>query len=129
MTNQFSAQVFQAMMDAAQDDEELLEFFGDCLASFRDYEGAILEMEGWMKLYRPATLGTGAYQERREALDAARTRCHNAVLAHVSALNRMAAAQGLEPVYDGTVSEDAPYRRQVADAVLGYLHTLVEGRL
>lgn len=129
MTNQFSAQTFHTLMDRAQDDQELLEFFGDCLASFRAYEAAILEMEGWMKLYRPATLGTTAYQDQREALDKARTRCHNAVLANMSALNRMAAAQGLEPVYDGTVSEEPPYRRQVADAVLGYLHTLVEGRV
>lgn len=129
MTNQFSAQTFHTLMDRAQDDQELLEFFGDCLASFRAYEAAILEMEGWMKLYRPATLGTTAYQDQREALDKARTRCHNAVLANMSALNRMAAAQGLEPVYDGTVSEETPYRRQVADGVLGYLHTLVEGRV
>lgn len=129
MTNQFSAQTFHTLMDRAQDDPELLEFFGDCLDSFRAYQAAILEMEGWMKLYRPETLGAAAYQDRREALDKARTRCHNAVLANVSALNRMAAAQGLEPVYDGTVSEETPYRRQVADAVLGYLHTLVEGRV
>lgn len=129
MTNQFSAQTFHTLIDRAQDDQELLEFFGDCLDSFRAYEAAILEMEGWMKLYRPATLGTAAYQDRREALDKARSRCHNAVLANVSALNRMAAAQGLEPVYDGTVSEDAPYRRQVADAVLGYLRALVEARV
>lgn len=129
MTNQFSAQTFHALMDRAQDDPELLEFFSGCLDKFRAYQEAILEMEGWMKLYRPETLGAQAYQDRREALDKARSRCHDAVLAAISALNRMAAAEGLEPVYDGTVSEDAPYRRQVADGVLGYLRALVESRL
>lgn len=128
MTNQFSAQTFHALLAGAQDDPELLEFFSDCLASFRAYQSAIVEMEGWMKLYRPKTLGVQAYQDRCTELDAARTRCHNAVLANIGALNRMAAAQGLEPVYDGTVSEDQPYRRQVADAVLAYLHTLLTER-
>lgn len=129
MTNRFSAQSFHSLMAGAQEDPELLEFFSDCLASFQAYQSAILDMEGWMKLYRPETLGAQAYQERRAGLDAARTRCHNAVLANVSALNRMAAAAGLEPVYDGTVSEDQPYRRQVADAVLDYLHALLTERL
>lgn len=129
MTNQFSAQSFHALMAGAQDDGELLEFFAGCLDSFRAYQSAIVEMEGWMKLYRPETLGRQAYQERRNELDTARSHCHNAVLANVSALNRMAAKAGLEPVYDGTVSEDQPYRRHVADAVLSYLHTLLEERL
>lgn len=129
MTNQFSAKSFQALMDGAQDDPELLEFLSGCLSSFSAYQSAIVEMEGWMKVYRPETLGAQAYQERREALDKARTRCHNAVLANVSALNRMAAAAGLEPVYDGTVSEERPYRRQVADGVLAYLEEVIRQRI
>lgn len=129
MTHEFSAKSFHSLIDGAQDDPELLEFFSDCLASFRAYQSAIVEMEGWMKLYRPKTLGTQTYQDRRASLDDARTHCHNAVLANVSALNRIAAAQGLEPVYGGTVSQEQPYRRQVADAVLDYLHTLLEERL
>lgn len=129
MTNQFSAQSFHKLMEGSQDDPELLEFLSDCLASFRAYQSAIVEMEGWLKVYRPETLGVQAYQERRTDLDKARSRCHNAVLANISALNRMADAAGLEPVYDGTVSEEQPYRRQVADAVLGYLAGLIHERL
>lgn len=129
MTNQFSAQSFHALMAGGQDDPELLDFLSGCIASFSAYQAAIVEMEGWMKVYRPETLGPRVYQERREALDKARTRCHDAVLANVSALNRLAAAAGLEPVYDGTVSEDQPYRRQVANAVLHYLEEVIEKRI
>jgi hypothetical protein len=39
-------------------------------------------------------------------------------------LNRMAAMAGLPSVYEGTISEDQPYRRQVADAVLEYVHKM-----
>lgn len=129
MAGQFSSQSFHSLMKGGQDDPELLEFLSDCLNCFQAYQSAILEMEGWMKLYCPENLGAQAYQDRREELDKARTRCHNAVLANITALNRMATAAGLEPVYDGTVSEEQPYRRQVADAVLDYLAQLVRQRI
>jgi hypothetical protein len=61
-------------------------------------------------------------------MDRKRTSCHNAVLANVSMLNRMAAMAGLPPVYEGVISEDQPYRRQVADAVLEYVHKIIQDR-
>lgn len=68
------------------------------------------------------------YRSEVAALDRNRTVKHNTVLTFVNILNRMAAAEGLAPVYDGKVSEDKPFRRQVADAVLAYAQTVIENR-
>lgn len=59
----------------------------------------------------------------------ARAARHNSVISHVSALNRMVTTVGLEPIYDGTVSEERPYRRQVANGVLGYIEQMVHDRM
>ncbi len=61
-------------------------------------------------------------------MDKARTRAHNAVLANVKLLNRLAENAGLAPVYEGTVSQERPYRREVADAVMAYIASVIEDR-
>lgn len=43
-------------------------------------------------------------------------------------LNRLAASNGLELVYDGVLSREQPYRRQIADAVMRYLNEIVIDR-
>lgn len=43
-------------------------------------------------------------------------------------LNRMASKAGVGPIYGGTVSEEMPYRRQVADAVLEYVESIISDR-
>ena len=61
--------------------------------------------------------------------DKTRTRCHNAVIAQVNCLNRLAEEAGIPPLYDGVVSEERPYRRQVADAVLDFVRDSILNRL
>lgn len=36
--------------------------------------------------------------------------------------------KNLEPIYAGTVSKERPYRREVANAVLDYLQSVIENR-
>ena len=42
-----------------------------------------------------------------------------------SMLNRIASMTNIPPDYDGTVSYEQPYRRQVADAVLNYVQEII----
>lgn len=125
----FHTDVLEKLMTACGDDPETLEIIGDCIKDFSAYHAAIVEMETWLKLHNYGNTDRAAYQDRKVSLDKARTVCHNAVLGRVSILNRMAAQAGLEPVYDGTVSEERPYRRQVANAVLAYLEDVIQRRL
>lgn len=85
-------------------------------------------MESWLKFYDYGTLERVEYQDALQGLDGARTACHNGLLAKVNMLNRMAEKVGVGPIYGGTVSEEMPYRRQVADAVLSFVESVVSSR-
>ena len=53
----------------------------------------------------------------------------NAVIAQVNLLNRMAEEASLPPFYDGVVSEERPYRRELADAVLAFINDVIIQRV
>ena len=61
-------------------------------------------------------------------LDKTRTINHNALLTRVNILNRIAAEVNLPPFYDGIISEERPYRREVANAVLDYVQKIIVER-
>lgn len=68
------------------------------------------------------------YREEIPALDKTRTVHHNALLTQVNILNRLAKLAGLPPFYDGVVSEERPYRREVANAVLAFVEQVILNR-
>ena len=109
----------------AQNDTEMLSFLYDCHKSFSDYHQAIFKSESWRRLYNEKNTPTKDYQEKVRAFEDSRTSCHNAVLSYMNALNRMAGSLDIPAIYDGTISEDKPYRRQVADAVLAYVESII----
>ena len=117
-------QALDRLIENSKEDAELLEAVEDALKSFEDYHAAIYSMETRKKILR-GTVETQRYQEEVTSMDRKRTDCHNAVLANVSMLNRMAAMINLPPIYDGTISREQPYRRQVADAVLQYVQEII----
>lgn len=128
MENYFSTENLQSLIRASKGDKELLRNISNCLKSFEDYHQAIFSMESWLKVYDYGTLERVEYQDTLQSMDRARTACHNALLAKVNMLNRMAEKVGVGPIYSGTVSEEMPYRRQVADAVLEYVEGVVSSR-
>jgi site-specific DNA-cytosine methylase len=77
-------------------------------------------MELWMKIYSKSITGE-EYKDNVSKLDKMRTVNHNSVIANVNLLNRLAEKNGLQPVYDGIVSEERPYRREIANDVLDYV--------
>lgn len=121
-----SVESVNALLAAA--DEEEKEMIRDCLQSFGQYHEAVYRHE-LVKL-----LGSGVYADpneyRKAVTDADRTRtaCHNAVITHVRILNRMCVSHELAQFYDGVVSEERPYRREVANAVFEYVEHLIHAR-
>ena len=97
------------------------------ITSFEEYHSAIFKMELWMKVFSNTVSGS-EYQENVSLMDKSRTTNHNSVLGNVNLLNRLANMNNLPPVYDGIVSHDRPYRREVANAVLEYVEKIVKNR-
>ena len=125
MNYQINVQNLDKLFEAAQDDPEILSILYDVLQSFSDYHQAIFKSESWRRLYNEKNTSIMDYQEKIKAFEDSRTSCHNAVLSYMSALNRMAGSLDIPAIYDGTISEDTPYRRQVADAVLAYVESII----
>ena len=61
-------------------------------------------------------------------LDKSRTLQHNALLGNVNLLNRLAENNKLPLVYDGIISHERPYRREVANSVLEYIDFTINNR-
>ena len=116
------------LIAAGREDPELLEMIHSALTSFEQYHAAVWADQIYPLVYGGGGLEPEEYRSGRAALDRTRTAMHNALLANVAMLNRMAAQAGLPPVYDGTVSEQQPYRRRTADAVFAYAEFLIKNR-
>ena len=95
-------QTLEQLIQTFKDDSELLQAIKDAFDSFEAYHAAIYSMETRKKILIH-TADTQNYQEEITAMDRKRTACHNAVLANVSMLNRMADMAGLPPVYEGRI--------------------------
>lgn len=111
------------------DDKDDLEMIVGALESFEEYHRAIYRQEISRRLFACGKLEGEDYRSEATARDKTRTRNHNAVIAQVNMLNRLAAEAGLPPLYDGRVSEERPYRREVADAVLEFVRESILNRL
>lgn len=110
-------------------DEGVLEMLGQILESFQSYHAAIYKLELQMKLYSHGRMDGDAYRNSIAEMDATRTINHNAVIANVRVLNRIADQYDLPPFYEGVISEERPYRRELANAVLEYVETVARNRI
>ena len=110
-----------------KNDDKILKTIEQSITSFEEYHSAIFKMELWMKVFSNTVSGS-EYQENVSLMDKSRTTNHNSVLGNVNLLNRLANMNNLPPVYDGIVSHDRPYRREVANAVLEYVEKIVKNR-
>ena len=118
-----------ALIDRNMSNKENLDFIFNCLMDFENYHRTVFEMECKTNLYSPSILGRDAYQHMLSSSDKSRTMAHNNLLGKVNALNRLAASYELPPLYDGMVSEERPYRREVADAVFDYVQSVIINRV
>ncbi|MCL2110845.1 MAG: DUF3232 domain-containing protein [Clostridiales bacterium] len=128
MQHAFSEQSLRGLFGFYKDDSKAVDMILLSLKSFEDYHAAIFSAEIKRMAKGSHQQGLEDYQDEMQAADKSRTLCHNSVLSNVNVLNRMAVKAGLPPVYEGTVSESQPYRREVADAVLAYVEGVVKER-
>lgn len=115
------------LLEIYKDDERTLKTIERSILTFEEYHNRIFEMELWMKIYSKSVFGE-EYKEAVTRLDKARTMSHDSILGNVNLLNRLAVKNNLAPVYDGIVSHERPYRREVANAVLEYIEDLIKNR-
>ena len=99
------------------------------LADFEKYHQAIYRLEIQRKLYSCGAMDSETYRDLIPRLDSIRTQHHNAMLSEIRLLNRLAEHHGLPPFYEGEVSEAAPVRTWVADAVLDYVRQVINDRV
>ena len=117
------------IVERYEKDEDVLELMGQILESFQSYHAAIYKLELQMKLYSHGRMDGDAYRNSIAEMDATRTINHNAVIANVRVLNRIADQYDLPPFYEGVISEERPYRRELANAVLEYVETVARNRI
>jgi len=122
----FSNDILLKLIEVNKDDTECLDIIFECVQAFGDYHSAIFEMEMKMKIY--ANSSGADYRDMVSELDSNRTNNHNAMLVRVNILNRMAEQANLPLIYTGTVSEEQPFRREVADAVLAFVERIIQQR-
>jgi hypothetical protein len=115
------------LIEIYKGDKKFLDIIERSISTFEEYHNTIFKMELWMKIYSKSITGE-EYKDNVSKLDKMRTVNHNSVIANVNLLNRLAEKNGLQPVYDGIVSEERPYRREIANAVLDYVESIIKNR-
>ena len=114
----------ERLLHIVRRDPSIANFIQDQLLTFPAYASAIYQSEIYL-----AVIGKDSEDiNEAERLDKKRTHAHNAVIASLDALNQLCEKNGIPPVYDGTVSESRPFRVEVADAVLAYVHEVIDKR-
>lgn len=109
-------------------DKEMLDIIFNALSEFEQYHSRIYEMETRLKVYKSKCVSSEDYVDMRETLDKSRTSQHNMVIMNVGMLNRFATKENIPLIYEGVVSEERPYRRELANAVLDYVEDIIKNR-
>lgn len=112
-----------------KDDSDDIAAIVHAMELFEDYHHAICRLEITRRLFAFKAIEGDAYRAETTERDRLRTVNHNAVIAQVNLLNRMAEEAELPPFYDGVVSQERPYRRQLADAILEFVREVILNRI
>ena len=112
-----------------KDNKDDLDMIVYAIESFESYHQAIYQSEITRRLYSCNAIDSDTYRSEYSSRDRTRTVNHNAVIAQVGFLNRLAKEAELAPFYDGVVSEERPYRRELANAVLDFVRNVIDNRV
>lgn len=126
---QVNSETVKSLISLHAGESDLIEIILEAQDSFEKYHQAIYDLEIRRDLHVRGAMDTETYRELIPQLDEIRSQRHNAVINNVRILNRLAEQDGLKPFYEGTVSEERPYRTQLADAVLLYVREIIENRV
>ncbi len=124
-----NSNTLKALISNHADDGELTGLILDALESFESYHQAIYSLELHRERHLRRAMDQETYREEIPRLDRIRSARHNVVISNVRLLNRLAGQDSLEPFYDGVVSEEHPYRTDLADSVLLFVREIIENRV
>lgn len=96
-----------------EDKDILLSALENCMTSFADYVNSIYAMEVLIPIQRHRLEGEDL-RSYIEGLDSRRKACHNAAIANINMLNRIAVKVGVDPLYDEIIDGDNPSDRRKA---------------
>ena len=116
------------LIQSFENDADMLSLIDDCVTSFENYHNAVYKMETYKRLHGTNIKNGEIYRDTISQLDRDRTISHNALIANVNILNRLAEMQQLPPLYDGIVSEERPHRRVIANAIFEYIEKVINQR-
>ncbi len=122
-------ETLQSLLSLHSNDIDMISLIVDGLESFEKYHQAIYALEMQRKLYACGAMDSETYRDVIPHLDQMRTSAHNDVILSVQILNRLAAQSNLEPFYDGVVSEERPYRTELADDILEFVREIIDDRI
>lgn len=105
---------------------DIMDSVEKALEAFSSYHSAIYKLENVMRLSLYSN--DNDIKHTIESLAQRRTAAHNAVITYIKIINRICEQQSLPLVFEGIVSEDRPYRTELADAVLDFVETVVKNR-
>ena len=126
---QINKSTLSALIGKCKGDRAVLDFIYKVLLDFKNYHRAVFKHECIMNVFgNSSCMERSEYQDMVSSADQNRRLSHNSLLAMVNAINRLAIKNGLPPFYNGIVSEEKPYRREVADAVFALMQTIVDER-
>ena len=111
-----------------RDDHDDIAAIVHAMETFEDYHNAIYRLEITRRLFSCNAIESETYRSDTVERDRLRTYNHNAVIAQVNLLNRMAKEASLPPFYDEVVSEEKPYRRELANAILDFIQEVIVNR-
>lgn len=111
-----------------RNDQDDIKAIVHAMETFEDYQNAIYRLEITRRLFSCNAIESETYRSDTVERDRLRTYNHNAVIAQVNLLNRMAEEASLPPFYGGVVSEEKPYRRELANAILDFIWEVIVNR-
>lgn len=111
-------QSYAALIEAYKEDADILEFITDNMSRMENYVNAVYMQE--VMIPQILVLYDGEEQrDRLQTLDNTRRIKHDAAVAAVAQLNRLAQQSGIEPMFDG----DAEDRYQIANFCIQVVST------
>lgn len=124
-----NAEALNGLIAYCKDDADDLDMVVKAMEVFEAYHQAVYRLEMTRRLFSCNAIDGDTYRSETTERDRTRTVNHNALIAQVNLLDRLTAEAGLPPFYDGIVSEERPHRREIADAVLGFVHDVILNRI
>ena len=122
-----NSETINRLIQIYSDDSMVMDTIENTIMEFEEYHYAIYKLEHFMR-FKDKDMDPAEYRDKVTELDNNRTRKHNSILTGMKIINRLAEQNNLSLVYDGVVSEERPYRREVANSVLDYVEDVIKNR-